>query len=1314
MNLFSFYQQKYNADPYILLDAAYHEISILAAEAGIDWSAVADRIRLSDTRGPQEKFSNYNKTPPKSIEKKLRGRVEIYSRIEKTRDGLAYPFVNFVRKGSDAGTWSGLQFLFNEYNLSKSTSGHTSPVVKNNAEKIAKLRAEREKLEKLAAIEEQKKHAENLKNFNNFLNKFESAETENGSFEYAQRKQIADIFNYCDVRTFNWGRVPTKIMAIPLSKINDKKIVGWQRIYSDGSKKLTSAVNSGDYVGACHVIGNLTHAKKIVIAEGFATAATVYLSANGKFDAAIMCISANNLINVADQIVELYPWIDIVVALDNDHATAKRGDGNTGIRYGLEILKKYPKIKCVYPKFNDLPDNEKLSDFNDLFLTRGVRETSRQLFSHDNRLGISTDQLKNELTALSVTSVKHRKQFVKQLYRCIDVGMSRCPIDYSPRELIELINKYLRHLNILSTYEGTVRSRVCRQFARDQIRAQSTRSFSNKITDPVLRPDHITYKKFNTPNINDDILNYIKSLTGPVIVRAGMGSGKSKHLLKPIMSDSDSGISLAHRVSLTSSLYDMMTDGQRERSDIFNYQEQGLDDISVGIKKLILCVNSIIKSRWRSLIRNHDFLGFDEATQGLRAICTSKIVKYPVDVFNQLITAIASSRRHAVLVDADANDTLIELCEIAIKKRDELGLDTWSQIHVIELPVDVSYVDKNGENKKREVFYTDCDRVFTEILDAAENNEKFLVATDNKNRADQLLNELITRYPKKRWLYVSQDTTPSADVVEFTDAPNKFATKYDGLIYSPAISSGVSIEVEHFTRHFGLFSGVVVPSDAIQMLRRDRTAKSFVIGLEKITRQRAETAENIKTGFIQAMLDTGEINQEYCDASITNGNLSLGLADTQFTKIKMKIMEIESSARSNFANNLIHILAADGYDVQHLATDELKRSRGRTVRQEAKKRVTEIELLRYLEAKTPDIKLRDELLQKRTLTELERAQLTRYDIENELGLDVTEDSVEFWLSGGKNKIKLVEIRDMTHNEAAAIDHDEQLFVFLYKYKYNGNSDYMVVNARSQIEADEKFKIAHPVIDSYTVTHRPAVDVTSRTYASLHRKLLRQYFYDCGIDLETGRGDVTAESMQRAMDHLISTERIQMFNNVVRFGGYSGTSNRPKRADTVFKSVCKSLGYRVDKRRLPRSQGRGYVWFIDPTSWDFISTITEKRRLMRKSVQSKQTDVLKIDNFVIPDPESIYNNKYKIEDHSVAVKNNWTQLVTTAIDGLPIDVNWAVDVLRDDERDWFINEDLPIPALTTTLIGIYISEFLCNITPADLDILKNRMRIPWSQ
>lgn len=61
-------------------------------------------------------------------------------------------------------------------------------------------------------------------------------------------------------------------------------------------------------------------------------------------------------------------------------------------------------------------------------------------------------------------------------------------------------------------------------------------------------------------------------------------------------------------------------------------------------------------------------------------------------------------------------------------------------------------------------------------------------------------------------------------------------------------------------------------------------------------------------------------------------------------------------------------------------------------------------------------------------------------------------------------------------------------------------------------------------------------------------------------------------MQIVMDNLVRSDLIQVFNNVIRFGGYVGTKNKPKRADTVFNDFTKALGYKVDKRRLTRSQG----------------------------------------------------------------------------------------------------------------------------------------------
>ncbi|WP_392563230.1 plasmid replication protein, CyRepA1 family (plasmid) [Orbus sturtevantii] len=1303
MSLLDFYKEKFDSDPYKIMDYAYHEIANLAAFAGIDWPAIADKIVLSQTKGHSERFSSYSKAP-KALEKKLKGRVEVYSRVETSRDGIEYPFINFVQKGSDAGSWSGLQFLFNEYNYCKNNETTVSSNKNNN--QLAKIRAEREERLRLAKLDELKKSEENKKKYEVFLKAFNSASAEDGSFNYVVKKQISAIFNNCNIKSFSeWDHGP-KLMAIPLSKINSPKISGWQRIYDDGRKTLTTAITAGDYIGACHVVGSLRSAKKIVLAEGFATAATAYLAANGKFDAAIMCISANNLLHVVDQIVELYPWIEIVVALDNDYLKAKKGKGNTGIKYGFEILKKHPKVKCIYPRFEEFIDEDDCSDFNDIWIKKGKRETSKQIFSNNNKLSIQGDYFKTELKILSVTPTENKKAFIKQLYACCDAGMKKCPVDYSPKELIKVINGYLNHLKVLKIYEGTVRSRIGKQFLKAKIKAQAPRSFSTKITDPTLRPDNITYTRYNTPFINEKILNHIKSLNGPVIVRAGMGSGKSKFLLKPLMNSSQSGISLAHRVSLTSSLYDMMTDGQRSKSDIFNYQEQGINDIASGVQKLILCINSIIKGSWTPLVREHGFLGFDEATQGLRAICTSRVVQYPVDVFNRLILAIASSREHSVLVDADANDTLIELCEMAIKKREEIGLEPWTQIHVIELPVDVSYTDKNGNKKQREVFYTDSDRVFSEILESAKNNETFLVATDNKNKADQLLNELKTNHPSKKFLYVSQDTTPTPEVMEFTDSPSKTAKKYDGLIYSPAISSGVSIEVEHFKKHYGIFSGVVVPSDAIQMLRRDRTAVEFMIGFDKISGQHSETAENIRKGFIQAMIATGEINQEYCDAIFENDKLSLGLADTPFTKMKMKIMEMEASSRSNFSNNLIYILDADGYKVHHLASNEEKSTLGKNIRKDAKKRVQEIELMRYLEAQTPDDKTRTKLLEKRTLTEEEKAMITRYEIEHELGLDVNEESIDFWLSGGKNKIKMVEIRDMSHDEAASIDKEEQEFMFIYKYKLNGISDYMVVNSLSQDAADKIFKKAHPFVDSLSVQSKPVVDILSRTFASLHRKLLRRYFDDCGINIKTGEGDVTTEAMQKAMDNLIDIERLEMFNNVIRFGGYTGTKNKPKRADTVFKAICKSHGYKINKRRLPRSQGRGYVWFIDSESWQFISSITDNRKKMNKSTSAKNNQNLKTEHEVIPDLISIYNNKNKIEDQKDL---KWANILSAALEDLPISKDWVEEVLTDVERDFFIDDDLPVWALTNTIIGIYMSEFLGDISQDHLEIFKNRMR-----
>ena len=1318
MKLTDFFHHKFNSDPFSLLDAASDDLNALANAAGINWYECAHEVQLTNARGSSEKFTKYTGHGPAVISPKFKGKVEIYSRMEVTQDGIKYPFVNFVSKGTDAGVWSGFQFLLSEFRRYQEQHGGTVvPLTNREIERRNKAEARRKERERQAEIsvlmEKQRRDAD-LNEYLQFSAEFSRSPIEDGTWPYAIKKGISAVFSACNVRRVtDWDHGPNSkllkkqtVMAIPLSHIDgryDGRIIGWQRITQRGDKFQTRAVDSGDFSGSCHVIGQLRGATKVCVVEGFATGASVYYAARKRFDAVIVAVAANNVIKVVEQVLNLYPGMELWCALDNDQKSARNGKGNTGLRVGIEVMKKFPQVRCTYPRFE--AEEVELSDFNDLHQARGVTETNRQLFSKENRLELPGNLFDAELLALSVAPLSDRRAFSRQLVRCIDAGMMYCPSKISPQEMIALLRMTLDNLGADKALYGAIYNRVKRAFRQKCDKAQAFRSFSERITNPAIRPDHITYKRFDTPHMTKTVLDYIKSLNGPVIVRAGMGSGKSKHLLRPMMHAAERGVSVAHRVSLIGGLWDMMTradDGRRMNCDILHYQDPGYQELAPYAKKLTICINSIVKGCWQPLMKRHDFFGLDEATQGLRATLSGKAMAHPVDVFNRLIDSIAHSEDHALLVDADASDILVDLCELALAKREQTGLPTWAQIHVIELPVDVKYKTAEGAREARRVLYTDTDRIMVEVLKAVEAGEKFLLATDSTNFAEQLLLQLRDRWPEKKWLYVSQDTKPDEEVIAFTDAPNQKAKLYDGLIYSPAISSGVSIEEKHFTRHFGSFCGQVVPSDAIQMLRRDRTATEFVVGLNKLPGVREENAENIRRGFLQALLETAEINEEFTDAVLDGDRLSLGLADTTYVRMKFKVAAMEAAARNDFANNLICILYADGYNVSHLAADELASATGKELRKASKERVWDMTVLRHTEAETPTDEERDELLAKRSLSEEEQAQLARWDIENELKLDVDPLSLKFLLDGGKKKLTLAELMTMDEMAAARLDREQQAFLFTYQFRKEHRNEYVTITAINRETADQQFKRMQPAVTSSTVQSRPLIEVTQRTYAALHRRAAREYFSQCGIDPDTGKGEATQAGMKAAMEKLMDATTADRFNNVLRFGGYINPKGKPKRPETVFKQICEAFGYCTAKRRLSRSQGLGYVWSIVPESWEFIHGILARRAEASLSFVQMKLDVGAPE---AADLDCRSHIDIGSQAGSPVTEFNEAAAVTVeeAIASMPVPFAWVRTALSREELAHLAA--MPPRLIQATVAGLFMAENIDALSAGEYDELR---------
>lgn len=109
---------------------------------------------------------------------------------------------------------------------------------------------------------------------------------------------------------------------------------------------------------------------------------------------------------------------------------------------------------------------------------------------------------------------------------------------------------------------------------------------------------------------------------------------------------------------------------------------------------------------------------------------------------------------------------------------------------------------------------------------------KCYVTTDS--RAGRYSCETIERYLKERLqklrrqfpktLVVSSHTTntPGHEAVDFIAAINQKISEYDGVFVTPSLGTGISIDVQHFDRVYGIFQGVIPDSEARQALARVR------------------------------------------------------------------------------------------------------------------------------------------------------------------------------------------------------------------------------------------------------------------------------------------------------------------------------------------------------------------------------------------------------------------------------------------------------------------------------------------------------------
>ncbi|MCB1767740.1 MAG: toprim domain-containing protein, partial [Candidatus Competibacteraceae bacterium] len=135
------------------------------------------------------------------------------------------------------------------------------------------------------------------------------------------------------------------------------KLASVQAIFSEKrGDRDKDFLKGGSKKGAFFGIGDLEASPVILIAEGYATAATLH-AATGH--AAVMAMDAGNLKPVAQAIRALYPDKTIVICADNDRKT----DGNPGLTKATDAAQAV-NARLAVPEFAEGEDDK--TDFNDL------------------------------------------------------------------------------------------------------------------------------------------------------------------------------------------------------------------------------------------------------------------------------------------------------------------------------------------------------------------------------------------------------------------------------------------------------------------------------------------------------------------------------------------------------------------------------------------------------------------------------------------------------------------------------------------------------------------------------------------------------------------------------------------------------------------------------------------------------------------------------------------------------------------------------------------------------------------------------------
>ena len=779
-------------------------------------------------------------------------------------------------------------------------------------------------------------------------------------------------------------------IAIPIRKPDNT--VSFQFIYDHKFKPADGGdpINKyflGSYSGGSFVIGEMDHSKPIYFCEGFATGLSIHLATGCMV---VVCFAANNI----EKVVRKYQGKHkkLVICADNDHSEK----GNTGVKIGLSTA-FFTGAELAIPCF------DRKADFDDL------RTQAQAAHGGDMSAGLAA--VRNAL--------RHNKIAIPKNLFELDLAL----ISYAHKpELAKLANTACYHASLYIATKAELRSAARRiqgaMFKRGLPYRAARRIWSKcaKQMDTV-RASYTVSKAMQSGLkvvdirgwTDDEISEFILENPGVYFDPRQLGKGKTQLMVECCRKGRQMTIDyrcvtyIAHRVSLIK--------GAAKRIGLSYYQ-----DVSAfaGEKPetLAVCVNSINKHFTQS---RDGWLFIDEIRQTLEHILLGP-VDNRADVFSALSDTIGN-HEWVICADADLNDKTVEWVKSSTNK------DCY-----------LLYAGEPQSNGKTIIELENNDAVMLHARQTILDGDNVIIATDSTiqalkamfavgqdvdlSRHDDLKTFVASAFKgalsADDILLVTGDNKGDPRQAAFLADPNEESKKYRLVIYTPVISSGVSITNTHFKCAYAMFANVLQPNEMLQSIARVRTVSTVYAAFK------SSHKKDRLTDVAQLIDGEAKLRLSY-DA--VQGVLELD----DFDKKRLELIAQRNAELNDYRKIFLRLAQLKGYAVRTFTTgggDDTPSPKIKRLSRMAR----DVRVNSILAAEKVDAIKAVKLEKEDNKTQAESDALFRYEaavITGKTQDELDGGDVEFFLDGGGRMVKNYETLHESLIKLQARDRDDR-------------------------------------------------------------------------------------------------------------------------------------------------------------------------------------------------------------------------------------------------------------------------------------------------